>query len=987
MALAFVGWFNSSAQSGHSERRSKRQAARAERQPLPLIRPRTQAGQASAVVLSAPEFGDAEVPPVRAEEFADKEIDKKKLRRNRRWRKTQAATKTLEQTVTQGNENSSNRAVPVRTASVTRSMEPVPPGEVAEQLIKPEMTAARPVGTDSSEDSTLEKPTATLTAQTRPHIAWNGSEVDLRELLWGDKDAAEAGDSVVAIRSTEVERHLGGRFEALLPPSDPEIEDEPVPAKQPVRTAEDFRGPTPESDSTVVREPWTDADSAPATRNVANGQMSVPTAGSQHCLQCNTLHTSGGSSLAPYFNRAAAYGNGPTELDDIPTRELPEDFQPWWMGSFYEPMFKDEAMPVGVDNLVLSALQFAPQVLAVKVDPQIRCQTVIEEQAQFDWTSFIDTTWDDTSDPVGNDLTTGGSPRFRDNRFDSTAGLRRRTFSGGEWEISQQFGLQDNNSTFFTPDDQSTTRFAINFTQPLMRESGRVVNTSRIVLARLETDTAKNDTVEAIQNHLLEVSRSYWELHRARAVRLQKARLLARAAQILDILEGRAAVDSVRRQILRAQAAVASRRSETIRAIMAVRNAESQLRRLVNAPDLIQDLGRELIPADQPNSTHEPLSMGGSVTIALQNRPDIARSLRDIRAASVRQGVAKQNLLPRLDLLLGAYVAGLDGDYDVADSWRQQFTEGEPGYSIGLNFELPIGNRAAQARARRSQLQVYRAIQEFRSTVENGITEVELAVRENETSRRELLSRYQSMVSADTEATYLYDRWRMLPGDDRSTSTLLEDLLDSQDRVSDEEFDFVTAQVNYMLASVNLKRVTGTLLQHTTYGSAPLRQRTVPAPPSSAPASRRSAPAPAPRANPAPNAKASANHSDGKTSQTADAEPARQPFNRLRERVSETLRKPFSKTRREPFQPSRQTAPPAQARNPIKVREPFTQPTYDPITLPEAQAPKGKIQEPFSQAVSKPRPASATKLLSNTAANDEPPIVWTEPFDLPKELQ
>jgi outer membrane protein TolC len=198
---------------------------------------------------------------------------------------------------------------------------------------------------------------------------------------------------------------------------------------------------------------------------------------------------------------------------------------------------------------------------------------------------------------------------------------------------------------------------------------------------------------------------------------------------------------------------------------------------------------------------------------ALQNRPDISKAIKEMKATSVRLDMAKKDVLPKLDLILSTYVAGLEGDSEVGKAFGNQFDQGEPGYSVGLLFEVPLGNRAARARSCRRQFEVQKALHGFHATVEAGMTDVELAVREVETSYREMLSKFQSMVATEQESLYLLDRWKVLPGDDRSTSFLLEELLDAQERVADEEEGFVNAQVGYALAFINLKRATGTLLQ------------------------------------------------------------------------------------------------------------------------------------------------------------------------------
>ena len=41
------------------------------------------------------------------------------------------------------------------------------------------------------------------------------------------------------------------------------------------------------------------------------------------------------------------------------------------------------------------------------------------------------------------------------------------------------------------------------------------------------------------------------------------------------------------------------------------------------------------------------------------------------------------------------------------------------------------------------------------------------------------------------------ERWKLLPGDDRSAGLLLEDILTAQDRLMEEESSFLRAQVDY----------------------------------------------------------------------------------------------------------------------------------------------------------------------------------------------
>lgn len=519
------------------------------------------------------------------------------------------------------------------------------------------------------------------------------------------------------------------------------------------------------------------------------------------------------SLLSPFRSRASEYPIGiTTPIEEGQLRELPEQYAPWWDEVINQSMRAgNQTLKVDAESLVLDALEHSPQVTATRIEPVLREMVILEEESEFDWAAFLETKYDDGNEPIGNSLTAQGSTRFKDNVFSSQAGLRKRTTQGGDFDISQKIGYQDNNSNFFIPKQQGTARMEVNFRQPLMRGAGRTVNLSRTVLAMLDHDIAGDELQDRLQNHLVTVYQGYWYLYRARAIRLQKLRVLDRAQKIHQMLEARKGVDSVKRQVLRARAAVASRRSEIVRADMAIRNAESQLRLLVNSPDLRRHTRVELLPTELPMSAQLDVSMRGSIETAIQSRPDVARSMTRLKATSLRLGVAKNDLLPRIDLFAGAYTAGLKGGSEVGLATSNQFRTGGPGYSIGLYIEYPLGNRGARARHARREWELARALKEFEVAVETGMTEVELAVREMETSYQEMLSRFQSMIAADTEANYLMTRWQK-PVDNQTTSFLLEDLLEAQERVAAEEAEFVNAQVDYVLAIVELKRSAGILL-------------------------------------------------------------------------------------------------------------------------------------------------------------------------------
>ena len=114
----------------------------------------------------------------------------------------------------------------------------------------------------------------------------------------------------------------------------------------------------------------------------------------------------------------------------------------------------------------------------------------------------------------------------------------------------------------------------------------------------------------------------------------------------------------------------------------------------------------------------------------------------------------------------------------------------------------------------RRSLQLRQVTEQFDETVQVLSAEVEIAVRDVSATYQEMVGKYRAMVAAQAEVDYAYQRWQVMSGEDRSASLLLEDLLDAQDRLVVEEYGFALAQRNYTVSQTQLKRATGTLLEH-----------------------------------------------------------------------------------------------------------------------------------------------------------------------------
>jgi outer membrane protein TolC len=324
---------------------------------------------------------------------------------------------------------------------------------------------------------------------------------------------------------------------------------------------------------------------------------------------------------------------------------------------------------------------------------------------------------------------------------------------------------------------------------------------------------AADRTSQELQEHLLRVTETHWELYRVRCALLQKRKNLAAARDLVEHLTRRQILDVNQSQVQQARAVLATRQAAVIQLETNVRNAEARVRALVNSPLLLDQQGAELVTVENPSPQTFKINLEDALVTTLKERPEFDRVLAEIEAARVKLQVARNELLPVLDAVLDSYVSGLRGNYDIVDAWSDQLQRGEPSYTAGLVYEVPLYRRAARARIERRHLELRQLSSQLQALTENLRTEVEIAARDMETAQRLQLAKSEAVQAAAMNLQALQRRWEILPGDDRSASFLLQDLLDAQDRLNDEEEGLVQAQVETVLSFARLNRATGVMLK------------------------------------------------------------------------------------------------------------------------------------------------------------------------------
>ena len=493
---------------------------------------------------------------------------------------------------------------------------------------------------------------------------------------------------------------------------------------------------------------------------------------------------------------------------------IPPDFRPPWQKAVASKLFPDAAVSRhSLEDLFARTLMHSKQIKVFSDLPLIRETGIREARGRFDTHAFVETFYSMTDEPVGSTLKTGGPSRFHEYQTSIEAGIKKKLLTGADVKLSQWLARTTNNSVYFVPHHQATARLSLMITQPLLKGAGVKYNRSFIRIAKIDSEVARSEFIRQAEAHLLEVNRAYWSLHLARALCVQKRKLVADTAALVAKLAKRADIDAMQSQLKRARSALAKRQAELVRAEMAVKNAEDRIKALINDPKLLASGKVELVPTDPPALAEMKVDMKQAAAVALENRPEIRQAFMQFKAAMIRRNMAENEVLPKLDLVLETAISGLDNAGPITAAYDDQWRH--PGFRVGLVFDYPIENNEAEARLLRRKLELRQQISQLRTTVDTVLLEVKIAAREVATRYHEMQARYQALRAAEEDVRILEKRWEPFAGaDGRGTMGYLRLLIEAQDRLAQAQEDFAASTAAYNVALVNLQRAQGTLLSY-----------------------------------------------------------------------------------------------------------------------------------------------------------------------------
>lgn len=447
------------------------------------------------------------------------------------------------------------------------------------------------------------------------------------------------------------------------------------------------------------------------------------------------------------------------------------------------------------------------------IEPAIAAQLLAAERAKFD-AVFRPSVNAFKTDRASSNSTSVTQVRGIDARADFDIPLR----TGGTLTLGAVGGFTQADNPFVTLGDSYDTAISGSISLPLMRGSGRDVNTASIKIAGYQADIASAGTRLQITGILAEVERAYWRLTAVRQeleVRKQQFQL---AKTLLERAQRRAdAGDAPQIEVTRAQSGLASRVDGVIRAETAVLVQQRNLKRLVRDPAAPVDGGAMVTPNTPPELSEYDLPTQHLLQLAESNRMELLQGELQLLSDSLNIDLASDATRPVLNVL-GQYNASGARD-NAFDSIRQVNQLKYQSYSVGVEGVIPFSNGQAEAGLRRAILERMRTLGTRESRKETVKQEVLDAIDR-------VVSAWQRITAAQLATTLAI---RTLEAESRQfdrgarTST---DVLDAATSLADAQSAEVLAIGDYRISLVDLAVATGTVL-----GSAGVNWEEVAPPP------------------------------------------------------------------------------------------------------------------------------------------------------------
>jgi outer membrane protein TolC len=278
-------------------------------------------------------------------------------------------------------------------------------------------------------------------------------------------------------------------------------------------------------------------------------------------------------------------------------------------------------------------------------------------------------------------------------------------------------------------------------------------------------------------------------------------------------------------EILNAEAVVAEREADLLQAEALIIRTEEGLKVLINIAAEGDPRQKKIVPQDKPDFVEVKTSQEEALKHALDRRPDLKVVQKTIETRELKLSVARNQMLPSLDLKFSYWSPGIGGDLLIYKN-NDPFTgivvgtqKGGAGQSlsdalkllynnwnVGLTLSIPLSSFLTKADFAYAQTDLNQSQIKLKDLEQQVSLDVSDAVRTVETNAKRVGAYRVARELA--EKTLEAEVKKLQVG--RSTNYFV---LDYQDKLANARSNEVKAKIDYLLSVAKLDKATGASLE------------------------------------------------------------------------------------------------------------------------------------------------------------------------------
>jgi outer membrane protein TolC len=400
---------------------------------------------------------------------------------------------------------------------------------------------------------------------------------------------------------------------------------------------------------------------------------------------------------------------------------------------------------------------------------------------------------------------------------------------------------QSSNNDFSTLNPSWNGSIRYSFTQRLLRDFGRQVNSRGIRVARNNEKVSEIQFERQLIDLVAQAQRSYWDLVFSAEDIKVKQRSMDLAQKTLSDNKIQVEIGTLAPiDLVQAESEVANRRLGLVTSSYSEVQTQDLVKKLLTSQGDPGTVLAKLTPVDgvRTPSTTDVLPVDEAIKVALENRPEIKQIQLDLENKRIDYEYTKNQLLPSVDLIASYTQTGVAGTKTTGGSSffgqspplcspelpptvrcinpelvgglgtavGQVFSYNYTGYSAGISIQIPLRNRAAQADNARAATE--RRIAENRMTAQ--AQQIALEVRNALTQ----VDMNKARIEAAQKARELSER--RLEAEQKKFdlgASTIRFVLEEQRNLAQAQTDEILSLINYTKSLVDFDRATGMTLK------------------------------------------------------------------------------------------------------------------------------------------------------------------------------